>query len=61
MLESLTLAGLGAGAKALVEKVLIPLTEDAAKDFYKDFLKDSASKVLYEEMPELFKKAILNA
>ena len=61
MLESLTLAGLGAGAKALVEKVLIPLTEDAAKDFYKDFLKDSASKVLYEEMPELFKKAILNS
>ena len=61
MLESLTLIGLGAGAKALVKNVLIPLTEDAAKDFYKDFLKDSASKVLYEEMPELFKKAILNA
>ncbi len=60
MFDPGTLAGLGA-AKVLIETVLVPLTKDFAKDFYKDFLKNSASKALYEQMPELFRKAILHS
>ncbi|MEL7224240.1 MAG: NACHT domain-containing protein, partial [Cyanobacteria bacterium J06576_12] len=58
MLDPLTFAGISAGTKVLVDTVLVPLAKEAGGDFYKDFLKDNASKALYEKVPALLKKVI---
>ena len=46
MLEFITLSSLSAGARVLVKDILGPLTEAAAEDFYKDFLKQSVSEMI---------------
>ncbi len=58
MLEFLALSSLSAGAQVLVKDVLGPLTKAAAEDFYKDFLKQSASEAIAHQAPDALKRAI---
>jgi hypothetical protein len=51
MLELLSLAGLSAGAKYLVQEVVGPLAKGAAEDFCKDFLKKCVSDGLAQAAP----------